>query len=849
MLVVSIILLFALISTTNAVVAENGEYPPSQMIWADPYHNAINAWGWEEGEKITIQILDPGGVDVTPEDSIRIYDVDGASWNSEELGIDLFGGFSIGMTGDISGVNKTLIMSPLEVLAYDFYQIKISGVYDPGLPIQIYLAGSAPFEFTTEGELWEATFSELQYGAGGEVWQTDEDGDMTGIGMWVPSPRLTVSITDDWFRGEDFPREDFVMVTIYDSLTGSVLWQQERETDENGFLFVGGWEFELDLKPEMVVEVDHSLVTKSIELEPITMYVVDEEYEYLAGKAPPNRDVWVGAGNEFDGCGMTVTSNSDGFWEADFLNQLPPCYITPDMWKAAQVFDSDWDATEANPGFPRGSHDYDTGDVPNWACNVGGWVVDPDDQSREVQIRFYADDEFKYEASTTGHGFEEHFWELISSYETHIMLVEAFDVESAAWYPLENSPGELTCRTQDIYSFDPETGVTTQVTDLRDTNEFNPSWSPSGKQVAYDVVTLWDTQIGINITNLKTGQTDPLAGAEGGNDAIWSPNGKSIVFDRLEGEIFFLYMVPSTGGKAQLLRQDATSADFSPNGKRLVFQQSSDGSLRTMPMDKKGKETVVAEFGANPSWSFNGNWIAYELDGDIWKVQVDSNGNPKGDSIQVTSGPLMDGQPTWSADSQNIIYHTGLSRDYDLWTVSADGGIPVWLTGASEFGDYDPTVNKANSFVAYSSFSPNGQASRLWIAAFTYDLEPGYWEEGDHYYSYWLSGEPYPDNLIHFTSSFNAPIYEGTVLLRGDGLRARDGEDLIYIDTIHPSQVTQFHVGWRAEGSYAEALDVYTIIMAQVSWDGPDPIDLVYNEIFPFSSEVNWEDYLYSFTW
>ena len=70
---------------------------------------------------------------------------------------------------------------------------------------------------------------------------------------------------------------------------------------------------------------------------------------------------------------MEVTSRADGFWEADFDDV--GFDIREDMWKAVQVFDEDWDATEANPGFPRGSHDYDNGDVPDWACNVGGRIT------------------------------------------------------------------------------------------------------------------------------------------------------------------------------------------------------------------------------------------------------------------------------------------------------------------------------------------------------------------------------------------------------------------------------------------------------------------------------------------
>lgn len=54
MFMFSFILLFALVASTNVVVAEDGTDPPSQMIWADPYHNTVNAWGLEYGELFNI---------------------------------------------------------------------------------------------------------------------------------------------------------------------------------------------------------------------------------------------------------------------------------------------------------------------------------------------------------------------------------------------------------------------------------------------------------------------------------------------------------------------------------------------------------------------------------------------------------------------------------------------------------------------------------------------------------------------------------------------------------------------------------------------------------------------------
>jgi Tol biopolymer transport system component len=403
-------------------------------------------------------------------------------------------------------------------------------------------------------------------------------------------------------------------------------------------------------------------------------------------------------------------------------------------------------------------------------------------------------------------------------------------------------------QTYDIYAYDPLTGTTQQITYLANRDEYNPSWSPNGKKVAHDVVKP-DGSHGIYITDVKTGVSTPLVGAEdGGNDAVWSPNGKRIAFDRHWVGDSSLYIVPSTGGAATLVRGDAVSADWAPNGKRLVFQQPSDGSIRTIPVDGgKGGETIIAASGANPVWSPDGNWIAYDYNGDIWKVQVNVQGRTFGEPIQVTSGPFSDGQPSWSADSATIAYHTGFTSDWDIWTVPAAGGMPTWLTGAPEFGDYDPAYAKNSSNVAYASFSPEGQAARLWVAAYTYDPPVGTWGEGDHHYHFEAGSETTPE--IPFNVSSEAPLYDGFVLLRPAALRARVGDEcLMAVSAIRPEQATRFHAGYLSpEGTYQEAQTFFDSLTARAIWDDGMSAELARHEIRPYSPD-GWWQYVCTYT-
>ena len=419
--------------------------------------------------------------------------------------------------------------------------------------------------------------------------------------------------------------------------------------------------------------------------------------------------------------------------------------------------------------------------------------------------------------------------------------------------------GVPTFMRYDIYAFDIQSMTVKRITTLDGTGEYDPSWSPNGKKIVHDVV-YWDGTQSIYITDVKTGASAPLAGAENGNDAVWSPSGKWIVFDhRWVGEPN-IYIVPATGGSPQLLRSDAVRADWAPNSKRLVFQQPSDGSIRTIAADGgKGGETFITPNGSEPVWSPDGNWIAYVSNGNIWKVQVNILGKVVGIPFQVTnlSGWGVGG-PTWSLDSQTIIFNGGVGDDFDIWKVPAVGGEPIWLTGASAYGDYGPENAKNTSSIAYASISPDGQAARLWVAAYTYDIPAGALTDGTYPYHFefeWSAPEPgtWTGQGGESAISSEAPVYDGYVLLRGArelrGVDTQDGLACEEVDAIHPAQATRFLIGWVTDFpmTYDEALAHFESITARVVWGDGMSADHTRHEVIPFSSDV-WFQYACTFT-
>ena len=126
-----------------------------------------------------------------------------------------------------------------------------------------------------------------------------------------------------------------------------------------------------------------------------------------------------------------------------------------------------------------------------------------------------------------------------------------------------------------------------------------------------------------------------------------------------------------------------------------------------------------------PSISPDGSKIVFSYHGNIYTV--DANG---GNAMAITTGEAYDGYPVWSHDGKMIAYSSNVYGNFDVFTISSEGGMPTRLTYHSA-DDYPNDFTLDNKEVLFGSGREAPAASvrfpspRLFLNLYTIPVNGG----------------------------------------------------------------------------------------------------------------------------
>ena len=190
-----------------------------------------------------------------------------------------------------------------------------------------------------------------------------------------------------------------------------------------------------------------------------------------------------------------------------------------------------------------------------------------------------------------------------------------------------------------LWARDLKTGQDRQLTN--GTEEINtPAFSPDGKRIAFFM--LDRAAFGRSVLHtiaFPTSEDQPFAAPQKVYDALfgpgvpsWSPDGKQIAISAL----------------------DVYSSRFREGLNQFLIIPSQGGGTALEMKPDSANQTISFRGRSGPSWSPDGKWMAYVLDGKLWTLPVAPDGKQTGPAIQRTKG-LADNM-TWTADSKTLVY-------------------------------------------------------------------------------------------------------------------------------------------------------------------------------------------------
>ena len=211
------------------------------------------------------------------------------------------------------------------------------------------------------------------------------------------------------------------------------------------------------------------------------------------------------------------------------------------------------------------------------------------------------------------------------------------------------------------------------------------TWSADDKELIYSVVDI--TKCGLGKVSIANGAITQLAFAGCAMLPALSPKGDKLAFTLVSDglNIWRRDLLDPKSPAQELIAstRQQDNAQYSPDGKRIVFASDRSGILGVWVSDVDGSSLVQIsnphDVSGSPQWSPDGTKIAFDSRPvDLWEIQVVdlAEGNPRRLVTNVSSVY----RPHWSRDGKWIYFRSDEVGKIGVYRCPSSGGDAIRLS-------------------------------------------------------------------------------------------------------------------------------------------------------------------------
>ncbi|MFB6232130.1 MAG: T9SS type A sorting domain-containing protein [Salinibacter sp.] len=261
---------------------------------------------------------------------------------------------------------------------------------------------------------------------------------------------------------------------------------------------------------------------------------------------------------------------------------------------------------------------------------------------------------------------------------------------------------------QEIYVRRPDGSFNRLTDDSR--RDRNPDWSPDGETIAFQRRTS-QSDHDIYTVEVASGQVQPVVNNSAKDrKPSWSPDGNQFAFTSKSGSYEdndLLTMDADGSSRAEIVTGASEVDQGTPSWSvddRIAYPNditNGDGDVHAIDPDGQNDTNLTDDSStrfAGPHWSPDGNKVAMYsggYSGNDWEIYVLDV--QTGNLTQLTDNSANDRHPTWSPGGGRIAFASDRDGDFEIYTISANGGGDLIQITDNSARDFQPDWNPSSS--------------------------------------------------------------------------------------------------------------------------------------------------------